>query len=236
MAFITLIDNENAVRKWLETAPDQVRIWFAVRCGLRVLPALASERLDDTEAQVWPAFRILFFASLAAKTEISLELLHSRLKGSGTGIPVDLYIAGGSNRVAAADGINPTAGFLSQPSAHEAWSSYTSTITSHDGREQREELHHALRPAMLHDAQNKRHWGPLWPDQVIAVPFDRYWETALRVLAGKEDVWGFWLKWYQALLDGQPMDGKLQKKNRPGSVQNGLERRPGTRGRADQGN
>lgn len=61
----------------------------------------------------------------------------------------------------------------------------------------------------LSDCQNALTWPALWAGTKVKNDAEKYWASVRAKLQKAPEKWAFWLKWYEAILEGRPLPWDL---------------------------
>ena len=222
------ITDHNSAEAWLETQDHQTQIWFATRCALRAMPGFGARTRYLPRGPVFGAYCGLFISSAIAmcpKTKLELFSEKSDWVKDGIGAALanameDGFDGGtGSSHPAPLFNALPAAASLSAISAlyHSGprRASGNLAVRSFDvssrGLSASGELEAAslLRDINKFDAGFILEWPPLWHNQETPGALGRAWAALQREMIDEPEVWSFWIRWYQGILDGKPLDWSL---------------------------
>ncbi|MGR3547401.1 MAG: hypothetical protein ACU0CB_02750 [Roseovarius sp.] len=197
------IRDQASLKEWLEDQPREVAVWIASRAAARVLPiwwqaVLTEDWANEANLTVLPALRRLLTSSVSFHNPSdSLRIAAKRtLEGGIVGIPFKPPLeADGAARGAA---LAASAATAAHPAAVAAFAASRASSGAQIGLKSDAIF---LASGELPDDL------PLWPEE--AGPPAEQWRAIkwqVDQSEGAED-WQFWIKWYDALLDGRPMLG-----------------------------
>lgn len=220
------IEDYGTAKAWLEGKPREVQVAFAARCALRGLPGLAFVNLAALRELALPVLRATLTSGLVAT---------GRLSESGEALyavsELVEIIAGADNarRAAAKSAIRsahaaaesierPT--FAAAESAAESARAVAHFALSIDPSASKIARLNANTPysaagydsgALDQDKDIEALFRiPLWP----ANSSDWSWgdfASGLRKFLASDPVWGFWARWYDGMLKGEPLPWDLQQ-------------------------
>lgn len=209
------ITDEESARAWLETQPHQVQVWFAVRCALRAVPSLGFAEGETRSDLVFACFRAMLIA-VAASTCPATEmkgLESSAEPASDSAASASRSAAHSAARFAAHSAAASTLSCLSARSAVR--SAARSAAHSAESANQSAEpdfhvfAHSAAYSAASNDAENASAWARLWHNDQIPQTLATGLEQLQALMSSNEIIWGFWLEWYEAILNGHPLPWEL---------------------------
>lgn len=202
------ITDEESARAWLGTQPHQVQVWFAARCALRALPCVGFADSEKVESLANVSFRALLVAVAAGTCRASdmKDLATTNRSAADDAHPTAAaaysilsraYSAARSAADSALSAADPAESFLSAARSigysGDALARYSA----------------ATYAAASNDAENSLAWPRLWHDADMPEGLDEGWDWLRAHLAADPEKWGFWLEWYEAILNGQPLPWEL---------------------------
>lgn len=200
MATRVEITNRESAAGWLATQDHQTQVWFATRCALRVLPALAN--WDNATSNLDFATCRAMLISGAASTCPALEM--KVLKQAAANATADAALAAASAVYAAA---SPTAANAAAAAAAAANATAANVRAAANARATINSVKHFWRAA-TEDANAPMNWENLWhgdpPDA-----FSTLWDDLKAQWQSDGPHWTFWIKWYEAIQAGKWKDWDL---------------------------
>lgn len=209
------IVDEASTRAWLETQPLQVQVWFAARCALRAAPALGLEPDATFRGLVFASFRAMLI-SAAASTRPAPEMKKLRNSARSAAYSADFSDFAGSGAYP-----EPATHYASATARSAAYSAATrygahSSIYSADAAFYfaSTAAHSAYSvPAAYSvagdDADAPMSWARLWRNKRPPEGIDQAWSRLKSRMEAAPEIWGFWLEWYEAILEGEPLSWDL---------------------------
>ncbi|MBE3638985.1 hypothetical protein [Mangrovicoccus algicola] len=205
--------DEASIEAWLKDQPHQVAIHLAARSALRALPGLGFVKPDVLPECVLPVLRATLTSATAAACSRAIgedikRAAHSSALGANNAARFLAAAAtgGGPSEVSGISAALAGAAAADVPLSGEVHSAAVAASLS--GSEAA--LSAEMTPAMVADL--RRHGGgasSLWPDR--AEPTDRL-QGRIRLFeffATDDAIWGFWKRWYLAVLAGDWTDWDL---------------------------
>ncbi|XDA97670.1 hypothetical protein AB1M95_16375 [Sulfitobacter sp. LCG007] len=223
------ITDEKSAKAWLETQPDQVRVWFAARCALRLLPLLKAIPAPVPDRAMLSYFRAMLLA-VASQVKVSSKQsdLRPALEAAQAAADEATFwaqdLAQTDNSVTYFDlaihifGIASSTAGVAAGSKESLSRVVSATMLATGDLEYIEEdafgervpeLRRKLGIAATADMSDLLQWSPLWPGSNLPDQLGAYWEGLRNRSFQNRRVWGFWIDWYQAILDGEPMPWDL---------------------------
>ncbi len=207
MARVEITDEESA-EAWLKEQPHQIRIWFAVRCALRAVPGLQAEPDETFDRLVFVSFRALLISTAAATcpaAEIREFGVDSAAAAAAAAAAAHTSAFTATHSAAFTACSADSAVYSAADSA--TYSASAAFSVSYSGLAE-----HATYSATSADTEHPGTWPFLWPKKQMPDGFDMLWPELKSRLNTDPEKWAFWLEWYEAILEGKPLDWDLTRR------------------------
>lgn len=205
------ITDEKSAKAWLEQQQRQIRIWFAARCALRAVPGLGSEQTGAFDRVAIVSFRAMIIPAATASCAVSeigqLEEANY-LADSAAAAAADsaafsarsatFSAAYSARSAAAAESASFSARSAAFAAAHSAYAAYTAADSADSA------ISAAFSTAAA-DAGAPGTWPPLWQDKKMPDGLAKFWAGMRTTMQVTPEKWAFWLEWYEAILEGNPL-------------------------------
>ncbi|MEX0283119.1 MAG: hypothetical protein AB3N23_00760 [Paracoccaceae bacterium] len=226
---LPIVTDEESLRAWLETQPQEVSVAIAIRAATRVFPLWWSwsQTMGPGTAglelkTLWGSLvTLVATASPAlAKKAIAFVLSSGRteflIAAAAYDADESITVVGDSFALAAAESVNAAA-FAFDAARHVSVNTPTTSAVSAAAASNDAGATYARSLAGLVNVplwdeigadvltltNSESVWRrPLWSDGIS--PFDAEWTQIKSEVQFNPD-WAFWLRWYQSLLDGKPL-------------------------------
>ncbi len=215
--------DRDSLEAWLRDQPREVAIWIAFRAAARVLPVwwqavLTEDWVRENQLTALPLLRCLIIAFVAAKrpsgelkklassANQSLSKVPGSMVSGFDGVPQPYtaiaYSAGYAALVVAAEGSVIT------DAALEAVECPTLPRSVSDPKVHSKEIRNSVTADIAQlEAGQSLEGAWLWVSSFVPRPTAWHHLKKLILSSQRADIWGFWIAWYQALLEGRPMLG-----------------------------
>ncbi|MEM7295844.1 MAG: hypothetical protein AAF330_04335, partial [Pseudomonadota bacterium] len=212
------ITNRESLRAWLETQPREVCIWIAARAAARVAPLwldrLASDTvLDEISAKrglplsELIALRPMLIAYAAAATPTpALSNAAARAIQRQARLQMSAAYLSSAARSATNAGLAVTSVTQTAKAASSAVKTASDGFETETAGLQGESWSAVAADVSYINSKEGYQHQPLWPDGHSRV--EREW-SAVKKRFHSEGHWGFWVEWYDGLLEGRAMPQEL---------------------------
>ncbi|MDU9004008.1 hypothetical protein [Sedimentitalea todarodis] len=219
------IADEEGQNVWLSDQTAQVRTWFATRCALRALPGLGPSFDSTFDDFALVSFRaVLIAATVSTCKPRELEKLGGPALASAATIanfvadsksddtPGPRRTAAWAARNAAFDAHSAISGHTTGPGAVQASNAASHVARMAAGADTAEAAVALIRQAASADIVDPATWPTLWPDGKMPIGLSGLWNDMKISMQAAPEKWAFWLEWYRAILDGNPLDWALTQR------------------------
>ena len=217
------ITDEKSAKAWLEVEgrTHEERIALAARAAMRALPGLGSAHDAALGDLALPVIRAMLTSGVAA----NLPTPEVKDAAHAAAAPFSARSARSVARSAAYAAFSAAHAAAAPFSARSARSTYSADSATYSAYAAFSAAH-AATPALsaafsatdadarkIDDSALKDVFAtPLWPDGGVPDFFAAGFANLQAFWNGTPEVWGFWQRWYEGMLKGEPLPWELQEK------------------------